>query len=210
MAGSEVSVRLYADYVFLDTDERKRFAQTSHEYLIEQLQYTGTESVTLQPGSTIEDHFRLNFNHPCKELIFFIQRDSELLKNRWFNFGENSSHWETPHVKGVDHLVSAHLLLNGHERFEKRPGSYFRLVMPFQSHTRVPTRNLYVYSFSLRREEHQPSGSCNFSRIDNASLHVTLDKACTKEPESARVSIFAINYNVLKVMSGMAGAAFSN
>ena len=165
----ELTVQLYVDYVYLDTDERRRFAQVSHEYLIEQLQFTGQESVKLDGTAQTNQRVRLNFNHPCKELIFFFNRDTDTGKNQWFNFGENiramSSGDKVSDYKGYELLKDANLMLNGHERFQKRPGSYFRMVVPFQAHSRIPSRHIYVYSFALRPEEHQPSGSCNFSRM---------------------------------------------
>ena len=94
--------------------------------------------------------------------------------------------------------------LNGHDRFAPRPNNYFRHVQPFQHHSRVPESQIYNYSFSLRPEEHQPSGTCNFSRIDNAQLHFSAALSSTNG------NIFAVNYNVLRIMSGMGGLAYSN
>jgi hypothetical protein len=119
----------------------------------------------------------------------------------------------------------AKIQLNGHDRFDARLGSYFNFVQPFQHHTRSPAVGVNVYSFALKPEEHQPSGTCNFSRIDNAVLNLTLSpntlKAATGRtvngttltagsPLSAQVRIYAVNYNVLRVMSGMGGLAYSN
>ena len=97
------------------------------------------------------------------------------------------------------------LQLNGHDRFAQRLGSYFNLVQPYQHHTRVPSDGgVFVYSFALKPEEHQPSGTCNFSRIDNATLNMTWGTNPTV------LKVFAVNYNVLRVMSGMGGLAYSN
>ncbi len=117
----------------------------------------------------------------------------------------------------VDLMESAKILLNGHDRFAERPQTYFRLVQPYQCHTRIPSKHIYVYSFGLRPEEHQPSGTCNFSRIDNAQLQVALTST-TNIPNWAEwssnpaglVFIYAKNYNVLRIMSGMGGLAYSN
>ena len=201
------SAALWIDYTYLDTDERRRFAQVSHEYLIEQLQFTGQETVSAGSNSPKP---RLNFNHPVKELVWVIRRDAVatagdyLDGNQWFNFlGTNASGEE------VDMLSYAKLLLNGHDRFATRAAKYFRLVQPYQCHTRISRGGIYVYSFGLKPEEHQPSGTCNFSRIDNAQLQLTLDSTINAS-DNKSIFIFATNYNVLRIMSGMGGLAYSN
>jgi len=179
---------LYADYIYLDTDERRRFAQVSHEYLIEQVQ-----EQSLSATQTND----LNFNHPVKELIWTT----------------------TPNPTSGERLAQAstnwQLKLNGHDRFAKRDLTYFTRVQVWQHHTGAGGLNssseltagalndsICVYSFALKPEEHQPSGTCNFSRIDNAQL--VSDAAATAG------SIYAVNYNVLRIMSGMGGLAYSN
>jgi hypothetical protein len=320
---SLVAASLYVDYVFLDTDERRRFAQNPHEYLITQLQFTGDESV----GSS-SNKIKLNFNHPVKELIWVVQPDQNvdycsslvcdalLFKvlgaqpfnytdaidalpnaihafggpqevNRgeyidarglfndagaldydipagftgyWHgeknpynepNFGgpalkypdltnsgvdpallaqlaletNNHNHGSTVsdagtfvltetsldlHCWGQNPVVTAKLQLNGQDRFSEREGSYFSWVQPYQSHTRSPDEGINVYSFALRPEEHQPSGTCNFSRIDNATLQLVLSNATVEGTKTAKVRVYATNYNVLRIMSGMGGLAYSN
>ena len=284
---SLVAASLYVDYVFLDTDERRRMAQNPHEYLIEQLQFTGDESV----GSS-SNKIKLNFNHPVKELIWVVQPDenvdycssleckSHLFKTlgaQPFNYTDavdalpNAIHsfggptavgsgeflttggifvdagaddvtgtgWGTGynepninatensgvsdagsfvlsetaldmHCWGENPVVTAKLQLNGQDRFSEREGTYFDLVQPFQHHTRSPDTGINVYSFALRPEEHQPSGSCNFSRIDNATLQLVLSNATVEGTKTAKVRVYATNYNVLRVMSGMGGLAYSN
>jgi hypothetical protein len=175
---------LWVDYIFLDTDERRRFAQLSHEYLIEQLQFTGEESVSA--GS---NKIKLNFNHPVKELVWVMQEDT----GAFSEFGT------------ANLTVDAKLQLNGHDRFAVRSGKYFNLVQPFQHHENIPSNaGINVYSFALKPEEHQPSGTLNFSRIDSAVLNVT---AAT---DAKKIRVYAVNYNVLRVMSGMGGLAYSN
>jgi len=361
---SLVAASLYVDYVFLDTDERRRMAQNPHEYLIEQLQFTGDESV----GSS-SNKIKLNFNHPCKELVFVVQPDanvdycSSFLKGTplnaalgaqpfnytdaldalvnsigafsgplgvyldkngspngngafidqstgmfqdpgadtnnavgiqwgnvgpfdWINKGDKdkfgftnpvgsgslangtftfdqvggsskpgtgnhnqivgfSSVWdpsctipgmsvpfpisEVPdsgvsdagafvmaetalnlHCWGQNPVVTAKLQLNGQDRFSEREGTYFDLVQPYQHHTRNPDTGINVYSFALRPEEHQPSGTCNMSRIDNATLQLVLSTNAIGGDATAKVRVYATNYNVLRVMSGMGGLAYSN
>ena len=330
-AQSIVAASLYVDYVFLDTDERRRMAQNPHEYLIEQLQFTGDESV----GSS-SNKIKLNFNHPCKELIWVVQPDENVdycasldnkqhlfnvfgaqpfnytdavdaLPNAFHAFGTESSltggeqngegfltadgmfqqvgpagqdkqvastsdytdyaratsgdhrgkagdsevsgtksadfatsafqGWDdtftagningtdamppvlagvsdagtfvlsetalTMHCWGENPVVTAKLQLNGQDRFSEREGTYFDLVQPFQHHTRTPDSGINVYSFALRPEEHQPSGTCNFSRIDNATLQLILSNATVEGTKTAKVRVYATNYNVLRIMSGM-------
>ena len=219
-----VSASLYVDYVYLDTDERRRFAQVSHEYLIEQLQFTGGESVTSSANK-----IRLNFNHPCKELVWVVQRDSfvscdDNVVGPWkgqqpFNYSDwwdravLESGYSVTRVEGLagkNPVVTAKIQLNGHDRFTEREGRYFNLVQPYQHHTNIPAVGINVYSFALKPEDHQPSGTCNFSRIDNATLILTLSNNTVGAAYSAQVRVYATNYNVLRIMSGMGGLAYSN
>jgi hypothetical protein len=290
------SASLYVDYIYLDTDERRRFAQVSHEYLIEQLQFTGEETVV-----STSNKIKLNFNHPCKELVWVVQPDSNVQRSvgtsteaghvahggqQWFNYTDSYDYsyftgnpqsqygtmggdgwmdaWPvlgntpatgvnaTPEEAAVsatratglghddansgaealqmghdnwasmsrDHLplfdsgancvYSAKLQLNGHDRFSERDGRYFNYVQPYQHHTRIPAPGINVYSFGLKPEEHQPSGTCNMSRIDNATLQLTLTNDAVSCNRACKVKVFATNYNVLRIMSGMGGLAYSN
>ena len=287
---SLVAASLYVDYIFLDTDERRKMAQNPHEYLIEQVQFTGDESV----GSS-SNKIKLNFNHPVKELVWVVQPDAnvdycssldasqllfKVLGAQPFNYTDsidalpNAIHafggpaetagsqafvtsqglfqmagavdvsglnagtqWNrlsvnTPfvpndnavvngsalsdagtfvlaetaldmHCWGENPVVTAKLQLNGQDRFSEREGSYFDVVQPYQHHTRAPDTGINVYSFALRPEEHQPSGSCNFSRIDNAVLQLVLSSPTVSGTATAKVRVYAVNYNVLRVMSGI-------
>ena len=114
------------------------------------------------------------------------------------------------HCWGENPVVTAKLMLNGQDRFSEREGTYFDLVQPFQHHKRHPDTGINVYSFALRPEEHQPSGTCNFSRIDNATLQLVLSNATVTGTKTAKVRVYAVNYNVLRIMSGMGGMAYSN
>ena len=114
------------------------------------------------------------------------------------------------HCWGMNPVVTAKLQLNGQDRFSEREGTYFDLVQPYQHHTRNPDTGINLYSFALRPEEHQPSGTCNFSRIDNATLQLVLSNATVEGTKTAKVRVYATNYNVLRIMSGMGGLAYSN
>ena len=181
---------LWADYIYLDTDERRRFAQVSHEYLIEQVQ---DQTVTAGTNSD------LNFNHPVKELIFTVDATDGQLGAA----GGIGSDADTYQLK-----------LNGHERFAARDWRYFSRTQVWQHHSGAGglksadnsqgafDDSIGVYSFALKPEEHQPSGTCNFSRIDNAQLVVSSGANANR--------VYAVNYNVLRIMSGMGGLAYSN
>ena len=222
---SSLSAALWVDYIYLDTDERRKFAQSSHEYLIEQLQFTGRESAS--------NKIKLNFNHPVKELVWVVHQaaasssdsgSSITNKNNrnWFNFtadpdaltgGTTTTYASLSGVLGpssstYNAISQGKLILNGNDRFYARDGRYFSLVQPFQHHENVPNNvGINVYSFALKPEEHQPSGSLNMSRIDTAVLDLQYDSGTTVDKQ---VSIFAVNYNVLRILSGMGGIAYSN
>jgi hypothetical protein len=199
--GSLVNASLYVDYIYLDVDERRKYAQLPHEYLIEQLQFTGAESL-----SATSNKVRLNFNHPVKELVWAAQLDTRVATasntdtgnvNQWTNWLDASS---------VNLTSNAKLQLNGHDRFSQRDGTYFNLVQPYQHHTRIPdSAGVNVYSFALKPEDHQPSGSCNFSRIDTVTLQLTQTTSAAH-----KLRVYATNYNVLRIISGMGGLAYAN
>ena len=233
-AGTDLSASLWVDYIYLDTDERRKFAQSSHEYLIEQLQFTGRESAT--------NKIKLNFNHPVKELIWVVH-DTDLVAEDWFNYTTTVTSGSTV-VRGAittrngtaaagaavsdfpystyvtsmgpgaqtNPVKQAKLILNGNDRFYARDGRYFNIVQPYQHHENVPNNaGINVYSFALKPEEHQPSGSLNMSRIDTAVLDLQYaDGYKALNSSEKQVSIFAVNYNVLRILSGMGGIAYSN
>jgi hypothetical protein len=320
-----LSASLWVDYVYLDQEERKRFAQATHEYLIEQVQFPSTESI-----NSVSTRTRLSFNHPCKFLVWAVQLGRYTGGNRFLAYHATDANavrleatkrfilgWarltsgalimngdyidHIPTVNGVgmsaeyiayfnaakaicvdstvlnidnititgellplevasntadnfeafagatrnnvqngsdgnasndivvymydnyglqldrsENPVSTGLLqLNGHDRFAQRDGDYFNYVQPYQCFSNTPRDGVNVYSFALTPEEHQPSGTCNFSRIDNATLALTLGRAGETSNNfknnylstDSDLNIYAFNYNVLRVMSGMAGLA---
>ncbi len=212
---------LYIDYVYLDVDERRRFAQESHEYLIEQVQYEGQQQVTTSSG-----RLDLTLNHPVKELIWVFQDE------RVVDCGSAvaAASGYTDPFKYADIVDRARIQINGQDRFDERYGDYFWKVQPYQHHTSsgssvavnmtqsfaTSTPNyINVYSFAIKPEEHQPSGTCNFSRIDNATLvyDSISSGAAGTFPSKAfpyNFRLYAVNYNIFRIMSGMGGLAYSN
>ena len=226
--------KVWGNYVYLDTEERRRFAQKGHEYLIEQLQHTGTDTLAAASGTK---QIRLSYNHPVKELIFCADQGSVSRSNLW-NFtsaepvltsnvlagaiGSNvvmatcqtgaplllagvagGALWTEETAGPIDTFK---LVLNGQDRFKEQKGKYFNQVQPFQHHSGSPCPGVYAYSFALKPEEHQPTGTCNFSRIDNAQVAIKTSAGTT----ATSLNMFAVNYNVLRIQSGMGGLAFSN
>ena len=306
---------LYVDYIFLDTAERRRFAQVQHEYLIEQVHQN--KSFTIPSGDT-SPSITFNFNHPIKELVWVIQPETFTTNaytqprggHQWFNYTDywdysgfsgtprgyygtgmkggrstdnifdgsptvkvagalnNNNGWATTTVpssaatagydnvsnyteasgvnlyanRTIEHLLgptlvtpnsgnavglwtatgndlnllhggknpvsNAKIQLNGNDRFGVRDGFYFNVIQPYQHHTSAPAHGINVYSFSLKPEDYQPSGTCNFSRIDSAQIIITLTSNATSGT-NARFRLYALNYNILRIMSGMGGLAYS-
>jgi hypothetical protein len=239
--------KVWGNYVYLDTEERRRFAQKGHEYLIEQVQHTGVDTVTAAGTKQV----RLSYNHPVKELVwcFSDSGTSASLNDMWdttsnigftqlattttataaancfvspnlagapmvavTDAGIHSNLWVEEGAVGnadlsVGPLSTFKLILNGQDRFKEQSGKYFNQVQPFYHHSGNPYPGIYSYSFALKPEEHQPTGTCNFSRIDNAQVEV-VQKANTAR--TTNMHMFAVNYNVLRIQSGMGGLAFSN
>jgi hypothetical protein len=265
--GSTNAFEVWANYVYLDTEERRRFAQKGHEYLIEQVQHTGGDQ--LDGASSSSQLVRLSFNHPVKELVWCYTNQAASASaqlNAMWNFCtgtanvnvtsnvlsmQASNNYVLPNTTGVPILAATaggrvatsntygvdgvfvpafwveqgtpilttgpgvevgplnqfKVILNGQDRFKEQYGNYFNQVQPFYHHTGTPYPGIYVYSFALQPEEHQPTGTCNFSRIDNAQVSVSLK---TGNNSATLQKLFAINYNILRIQSGMGGLAFSN
>lgn len=210
---------LYIDYIYLDTEERRRMAQQSHEYLIEQTQYNEDQEIT-----SANNRLDLTFNHPVKELIWVVQphfyRDCKSSQYPYeYDPAVGPEYRLAPFTYDVPAVYEQWLQINGQDRMDRRYGDYFNRVQPYQHHTGTLTGSpaIYCYSFALRPEEHQPSGTCNFSRIDTATIvmnfaggYGTSSDIVVSQENSWDVRVYAINYNILRVMSGMAGLAYSN
>jgi len=300
---------VWGNYVYLDTEERRRFAQKGHEYLIEQVQHTGTDSLGLSTSVPVAAgsgaQIRLSYNHPVKELIWCISNQaSSSGKQLWdltsncgtannvllamqtsnifqgttsavypgpyysnliasgtaFGLSANSfsaipyGYQGTPLLinvptvyngtlatagasagqtigcswtedgnplgvtpgpnagrsQSVGPLASFRLILNGQDRMKDQSGKYYNQMEPYWHHSGNPYPGIYCYSFALKPEEHQPTGTCNFSRIDNAQVDVRIKTGVNANQGGNTLEMYAVNYNVLRIQSGMGGLAFSN
>lgn len=230
VTAEQVTFKLFCDYIYLDTSERRRFASQSHEYLITQVQSQGAETVS----STGTKNVRLSFNHPTKAIFAsFYPDDCKLGKkiddNRVVGSDGTASSDSfavlDPFYNGlytmtksdevalndasVNPLKDFQLKLNGHERFPQRTGSYFTKTQPFQHFPRMPTQSwTSVYSFAIDASAHQPSGTLNFSRIDSAVIDFSVPEYSGRS--GGTMYVYALSYNILRVLSGMGGLAFSN
>ena len=193
-------VFLLSEYIYLDDEERHRFHKAKHEYLIEQLQYNG-EKVIDGTGQS----FELGFSHPCKELFWVTQLslalDSKI--NDLFNYTNSLTN------KGRNMILRETLLFNGLERVGLRDSEYFDHIQPYQVHENSPAKGINIYSFALHPENHQPSGTANMTKIDNILLKLLLTPDINVK-NSARLRVYALNYNVLRIAYGISGLVFSN
>ena len=197
---------MFGDYIYLDADERRRFAANEHEYLIEQLQIAPVQSIA--PGISSLS-VPLYFNHCCKEFIWVLQESRMKAAREWFNFSSALQYnGGEPGVVLQDLLSSAILRLDGYDRFYVRNAPYFRLTQAYQHHTNVPTppTYIYLYSFSLKPEAGQPSGTLNCSKIDD--IVMGLNFTPTELTHERTVQFYATNYNVLRIVGGLGGLAF--
>ena len=263
---------VWGNYVYLDTEERRRFAQKGHEYLIEQVQHTGTDSLNVT-GLSVNNsgaQIRLSYNHPVKELIWCLSASAGFLgKQLWdvssnaatvncvmlstvtsnvmglgvgssnvsvvpmgfgtgcpllvaggisatragYGFFEEGNPLNSTNInalQSVGPLASFRLILNGQDRMKDQSGKYYNQMEPYWHHSGNPYPGIYCYSFALKPEEHQPTGTCNFSRIDNAQVDVRIKAGILTTQAANTLEMYAVNYNVLRIQSGMGGLAFSN
>lgn len=198
---SFVSANLFVDYIYLDNLERLRFARSNHEYLIDQLQFDGDRVLV---SNNVK--LKLGYSHPCKEFIWRAQFDfiaEGSLRDR-FNYTNNFDQ-----SQGVNIVKRAKLLLNGNERFQERTGDYFNYIQPYQHHAHAPSNGINVYSFNLNPADHQPSGSLNLSKIDDIVLEITVDKDISYA-SPGKIRVYCLGYNVVRIINGLGGLAFSN
>ena len=212
-------IDMWCDYIFLDNEEKRKYLLEKKAYLIQQVQ-------RYEKDTELNNAFKLY--HPVKE-IFWISQNSNVSseagngstnmdclknisgqpqtnRNDYFNYQSSSSlDKEVIYSQNsYESFKKARLTINGIDRFYERDATYFRLIQPIQCKQKVPNKHIYMYSFSLNPRKYQPSGCCNFSKIDEANLIFTSSQDYTNE----KLSIYAVNYNVMIVSNGMAGLVY--
>lgn len=200
LSATDLNARLDTTYIYLDIQERDRFAVGAFEQLITQVQ-------CYVSNSRIDSvRLNLNFNHPCIELLWAVRRRCQELQNNHFNY---SGKWNR------DPVEHASLRFNNLARFTGKSGRYFRLVQPYQHHSLIPDSFIYCYSFALNPEDPQPSGSVNLSRIDNCELLLDMQKElffnnnAPLDNGEVTIIVFARNWNVFRYREGLGGLAFT-
>ena len=224
-----VNMMLWGEYVYLDVEERRMFVSKSHEYVIEQVQYTPPYSITAQQTTAT---ISVEFNHPIKEFIFVVQRDEMANRNEWFNYSNLAIDEPIPSTPTydvqtymnsnapagrMDLISAAKLQLDGYDRFAERVPQYFRLEQPYEHHTTTPVNSfIYNYSFALRPEDVQPTGTLNASRIDSIvwqiQMNTVLSNPCLADWQqrgNCHIVIYGHNYNVFRVINGFGGLLFT-
>ncbi len=221
-----VNIMLWGEYVYLDVEERRMFVSNSHEYLIEQVQYTPPYAVTAQQQTAT---ISVEFNHPIKEFFFTVQRDEMVNRNEWFNYSnlaifEPVSPLVAPYLNPfnnpggrTDLIATAKLQLDGYDRFQTRNPLYFRLQQPYDHHSYTPVFDyIYNYSFALRPEDAQPTGTMNASRIDSIVWQIEMNPILSNPTIPAwqqrgpcHIVVYGHNYNVFRVVNGFGGLLFT-
>jgi hypothetical protein len=220
-----VNMMLWGDYVYLDVEERRMFVSTSHEYIIEQVQYTPPYSITAQQTTAT---ISVEFNHPIKEFIFVVQRDAMMNRNEWFNYsnlaiGQSTPALVVPYLNSnapagrMDLIATAKLQLDGYDRFMERVPQYFRLEQPYDHHTTTPVNAfIYNYCFALRPEDIQPTGTMNASRIDSIVWQIQMNPVLSnpmmptsEQRGNCHIVVYGHNYNVFRVINGFGGLLFT-
>ena len=213
---------LETNYIFLDTDERTYFALNSIDYLIEQVSKIDEKGI---PKNYVVN---LPLHNPVKELIWVLNRNDRSDYNKWFDFVD----WEYEHIvetqsrqsyqtdvhqhvqifheteRHGEILKNAKIMFNGLDRIETKDNYYFNLIQPYQHHTFIPKEGIYVYSFSLFPESFQPSGNCNMSKLNKIQMNIeTIEPLYSNYKYDS--TLYAVNYNFLRITSGLAGLAYS-
>lgn len=200
---SITKANLLCNFIYLDVFERQKMAANPvFEYLIEQFQITPVYNIQ---GNTNTYTARMFLNHPVKELIWMYRTNVASASNDYYNYA-NILNYNTPSEIRTAPFDTMKITFNGNDRFEMIPYTYFTLFQPYKVHSCGTLQYIHVYSFAINPESIQPSGSCNFSKLDNVSIYIS----CVSNIQPGMLYIYATNYNILRIQSGMAGLMYSS
>lgn len=196
---------LLVEYIYLDDEERIRFSQARHEYLIEQIFFNGEETLNGIYGS-----FKVGFTQAVKEVIWVSQLSLALnpRNNEIFNYTDSIFQNSDGTYPGGNLITQETLLFNGFPRISLRDSDYFTKIQAYQNHRHNPPEAVNIYSFALHPENHQPSGTANFSKIDNVNLQITVEPIINFS-YTAQLRIYGIAYNILRIANGISGTVFA-
>jgi len=198
-----IRAKLLIDYIFLDKDERSRFAQSSHEYLIDQLQ-------VLEKKNVCQEKIQIqlnNFMHPSKELIWvaqkekYINNDNQSTQCQWTNYSVSDEGIGNP-------ILYSSMDFNSYKRVPRLDSHYFNYVVPRELHQSTPADGINNYGFALFPQENQISGSANLSCISRITLHLEIDPVALAN-DSVTVRIYNRDINILRFVSGFAGLSWT-
>jgi hypothetical protein len=200
-SNTDLVASLLIEYIYLDAPERRKFAQSSHEYLIQQLQINYEEN-------RYDKSFQmdLNFEHPCTGIVWIAQKTSFMQNPD----GMTKCHWTTYTItpSGGIPILNSQMLFNNYTRFDKMDYSYFNYIQPYVHCHNTPVDGINCYWFALFPNEQQPSGTCNMSRLPKVRLQLTMDPYFFDNNESYTITVYAINLNILRILGGMGNTAY--
>lgn len=198
---SMIGAYLMINYIYLDNLERQIFRESDHQYLIEL-----PTKITPRIVNNNVTSYKLNLKNPQKLLIFYAKLLSNIQINDYFNFSINPIELDKQYNNIINQVK---LNINSIERVEIYDFEYFSLIEQFKSKFNHRLKNIGVYSFALHPLDYQPSGSMNFSKVDDAYLDLTLNQKISYN-HPVEISAFGLEYNVFRVINGLAGLAFYN
>jgi len=191
---------LQVDYIFLDNNERLKFARSDHEYLIEYLQYDN-EKILINNNNKI----KIDYSNPVK-CLFFVTQYEYILTSSLLDVFNYTTNIDKKRGKNIINYVQ--FLINGKDRITQRSSEYYSWIQNYQNFSNAANEGINIYSFSLKNEEYQPSGACNFSKIEDITLGLSVDNSVNYN-NPLRARIYALSYNVLRIINGVCSLAFN-
>jgi len=210
-----IDMSAFITFVFLGSQERKKWLENTHEILLQDIQFLGDTPVIVSGSeSSLQRKFDLSFVHPVSEILFTYNAaktyNSGISPSAYATQGNDFFNYDAPVGPSVDPISKAVIHINGHPRYAERSGKYHRLLQPYGHHTRIPTQKIYCYSFGLDPESPNPTGSINLSRADTAHLQVTFDDSFSQGASNGRLRIYARTLNILRFSGGMGTLMFTS